>query len=48
VTCLFGNHELCIENVRYIPSLLESIYSIFLQNQQPEHGLDSSFEGDLF
>jgi len=48
VRCLFGNHELCIENVRYIPSLSESIYSLFLHIWQPEHDLDSFFEGGLF
>jgi hypothetical protein len=37
-----------IENVRYVPSLSESIYSIFQHIQQPQHGLESSFEGGLF
>jgi hypothetical protein len=48
VKCLIGSHLITIENVRYIPDLSESIYSLFLHIQQPNHGLESSFEGGLF
>ena len=30
VKCIKGSHELILENVCYVPSLLESIYSLFL------------------
>jgi hypothetical protein len=43
-----GEHLVQIENDRYIPDLSESIYSLFLHIQQPQHGLESSFEGGLF
>ncbi len=29
VTCHIGGDKVCIENVRYVPDLLESIYSLF-------------------
>jgi hypothetical protein len=47
VTCKLGQHKLVIPNVRYIPELGESIYSLFQHIQSPEHGLHSSFEGGL-
>jgi hypothetical protein len=40
-------HELCIDNVRYVPDLAESIYSLFLHIKCPHHGLQSSFEDGL-
>jgi len=48
VRCFIGNELVHIDNVRFIPSLSESIYSIFQHIQQPQHGLESSFEGGLF
>jgi len=48
VKCFLGDELVRIENVRYVPSLSESIYSIFQHIQQPQHGLESSFEGGLF
>ncbi len=42
-----GDHILSIENVRYIPDLAESIYSLFLHIHSPNHGLQSSFEDGL-
>jgi hypothetical protein len=48
VKCFIGSNLITIENVRYIPDLVESIYSLFLHIQQPNHGLESSFEGGLF
>jgi hypothetical protein len=48
VECSIDGHHICIPNVRYIPSLAESIYSLFLHVKTPDHGLDSSFERGLF
>jgi len=48
VKCFFGPKLVRIKNVRYIPSLSESIYSLFQHIQQPQHGMESSFEGGLF
>jgi hypothetical protein len=39
VKCVIGCHELQIENVRYVPTLSESIYSLFLHVQLPNHGV---------
>jgi hypothetical protein len=44
VTCRVGNQRLTIENVRYVPGLRESIYSLFWHIQTPDHSLHSSFE----
>jgi hypothetical protein len=48
VKCKLGEHILKIENVRYIPDLAESIYSLFLHIQSPSHGLKSSFAEGMF
>jgi hypothetical protein len=48
VKCKIGSHVLRIENVRYIPDLAESIYSLFLHIKCPQHGLHSSFDTGLF
>lgn len=48
VQCFIDGHLLTLENVRYIPDLSESIYSLFLHIQHPNHGLQSSFESGLF
>jgi hypothetical protein len=40
-------HELYIENVRYVPDLAESIYSLLLHIKCPNHGLQSSFDEGL-
>jgi hypothetical protein len=42
-----GEHVLSIDNVRYIPDLAKSIYSLFLHIRTPNHGLRSSFEDGL-
>jgi hypothetical protein len=47
VNCQVGYQKLVIPNVRYIPDLGESIYSLFQHIQSPDHGLHSSFEGGL-
>ncbi len=48
VTCLIGNHTLQINNVRYVPGLSESIYSLFSHIQSPGHSVHSSFEDGLY
>jgi len=47
VTCRIGQHILTIEDVRYVPGLSESIYSLFRHIQEPQHSLQSSFEDGL-
>jgi len=48
VVCNIGDQQLVIDNVRYVPTLSESIYSLFLHTQLPYHGVFSSFEEGLF
>jgi len=48
IRCSIDGHIITIPNVRYIPELAESIYSLFLHIQHPEHGLESSFEEGLY
>jgi hypothetical protein len=48
VKCFIGDQLLILDNVRYVPSLSDSIYSLFLHIKQPNYGLESSFEGGLF
>ncbi len=48
VKCLIGSQVLIIDNVCYVPSLSESIYSLFLHIKNPNHGIQSSFETGLF
>jgi hypothetical protein len=48
VQCQVGNQVLLLHNVRYIPDLSESIYSLFQHIQSPGHSLESSYEGGLF
>jgi hypothetical protein len=47
VTCKIGQHILTIEDVRYVPGLSESIFSLFRHIQEPQHSLQSSFEDGL-
>jgi len=42
-----GDHVHSTDNVRFIPYLAESIYSLFLHIRSPNHGLNSSFEDGL-
>ena len=44
IKLLIDGHTLLVDNVRYIPELSESIYSLFVHVQSPNHGLQSSFE----
>jgi hypothetical protein len=48
VKCLVGSTVLTIPNVRYIPDLSKSIYSLFQHIQTPDHQLESSYENGLF
>jgi hypothetical protein len=47
VKLLIDGHTILIDNVRYIPTLAKSIYSLFLHVLCPSHGLYSSFEEGL-
>lgn len=48
VQCKIGGHTLSIDDVRYIPNLAESIYSLFLHIRLPDHSITSSFDKGLF
>jgi hypothetical protein len=48
VECKIGNHSLIIENIRYVLELSESVYSLFVHTQLPNHGVYSSYEGIIF
>jgi len=48
VECIIGNHTLLLDNVRFVPTLSESIYSLFIHTQLPDHGIFSSFEEGLY
>jgi hypothetical protein len=47
VQCNVGSHTLVLENVRYVPSLAESIYSLLIHIKQKHHGLQSFFDSKL-
>ena len=47
VKCQIGNQTLIIPNVRFVPDLSESIYSLFIHIKTPNHGLESSFDKGL-
>lgn len=48
VTCKIGDYVLQIPQVQYIPDLSESIYSLFVHIQTPNHGVQSSYDKGLF
>jgi hypothetical protein len=48
VQCRIGTQNHIIENVRYVPMLSESVYSLFVHIQQPDHGVYSSFDKGLY
>jgi hypothetical protein len=48
VQCFVDENLVTLENVRFIPDLSESIYSLFLHIKYPGRGLQSSFESGLF
>jgi hypothetical protein len=43
----FGQDILTVENVRHVPSLAESIYSLLFHIQRPGYTLNSSFDDGL-
>jgi hypothetical protein len=47
VRCYVGNNILTLDNVRFIPDLGESIYSLFVHIQEPGHSINSSFTEGL-
>jgi hypothetical protein len=47
VNCVIEGHPLTIPDVRYVPDLAESVYSLLLHIKQPQYGLQSSFEEGL-
>ncbi|MFN9982838.1 MAG: hypothetical protein ACK53Y_23110, partial [bacterium] len=48
VKCTVDSHLLTIPNVRYIPGLSESVYSLFQHIKTPNHGLKSTFDDRLY
>jgi len=48
IHCVINGHDLLLHNVRYVPELSESVYSLFLHIKYPGHSLNSSFENGLF
>jgi hypothetical protein len=48
VRCKLGDHIVTIPDVRCIPGLSESVYSLFLHIKSPYHGVESSFADGLF
>ena len=47
VLCRIGDNVLQINDVQYVPELVESIYSLLLHIKQPQHGLQSTFDQGL-
>jgi hypothetical protein len=47
VSLTIDNHSLIIPDVRFVPTLSESVYSLLQHIRQPNHGLQSSFETGL-
>jgi hypothetical protein len=48
VKCYVGNNILTLDNVRFIPDLGESIYSLFVHIQEPGRSINSSFTEGLY
>jgi hypothetical protein len=48
VQCYIDNNYVTILNVRYVPSLGESVYSLLTHMKQKDHGLQSSSDQGLF
>ncbi len=47
IKCMIGPNTLIIDNVRHVPDLAQSIYSLFLHIKQQQHGIQSSFDDGL-
>ncbi len=48
VCCRIDDHLVTLHDVRYIPNLGESIYSLFVHIKSPKHGLNSTSDQGLF
>jgi hypothetical protein len=48
IRCKIADQIITIDDVRYVPDLWESIYSLFRHIQTPSHSVYSSFEDGLF
>jgi hypothetical protein len=48
VMCKVGSNVLTIPNVRYIPGLSESVYSLLQHIKSQDHGLDSTHDTGLY
>jgi hypothetical protein len=48
VKCFISGNEVTIPNIRYIPELGESIYSLFVHIRSQNHGLESTTDQGLF
>ncbi len=48
IRCYIDSNMVDIPNVRYVPDLSESFYSLHLHIKTLKHGLESSFEHGLF
>jgi hypothetical protein len=47
IHCTIDGHDLVLDNVRFVLTLSESIFSLFLHIKHPGHSLHSSFEDGL-
>jgi hypothetical protein len=48
VQCFINDHLVTLHDVRYIPALGESIYSLFIHIKTAGHGLESSYDDGPF
>jgi len=48
VQCYINDHLVTLHDVRYVPALGESIYSLFIHIKTAGHGLESSYDDGLF
>lgn len=48
VKCFIDQHLVTLYNVRYIPHLGESVYSLFLHIKTPGHGLETTSDQGLY
>ena len=47
IRCNIGSNTLVLENVRYVPSLAESVYSLLIHIKQKHYSLHSSYDSGL-
>jgi hypothetical protein len=48
IKCKIEDQDLVVHNVRFVPDLSESIYSLLQHIKQPQHGIHSSYETGLY